>query len=83
MIIVVFFLVAFLAILSWNAVILWYLKKYIVEDDRVHHSMIAVFTGGNAVFVAVIILLFLRVSWNDAASSIADDLTVQLNNIFR
>ncbi len=76
------FLIIFLAILSWNAVIFWYLKRYVIEDDRVHHGMIAVFSGGNAVFAAVIILLFLRVSWSDTASSITDDLMIQLDNIY-
>jgi len=59
------FVIGFVALMLWSAVIAWHIHTYVLQDDRVHKIMFAVFAAGNIVFMLACALLFLRVPWQE------------------
>jgi len=64
MALLVFFIAIFLGLIGWNGAIAWYLQRYIMEDDSIHHSLYRVFIAGNIVLVIAIFVVFFSVPWN-------------------
>jgi hypothetical protein len=83
MIFAAIFTVILLAIISWNATIYWYLRKYIMQDDSFHHKMIHIFIAGNCVFVLAAIIMLAAIPWSSATAGLFSLIAVQLNGFLK
>lgn len=82
MFLALFFILILVALIAWHVAIAWYLKRYILQDDRLHHTMYGVFWIGNAVFIAAVLLLFIRIPWNAVSATIFADLADKAKEFF-